>query len=417
MDIVRTKKVKFFRHYQYYLLGFVVIILGLFIQQNFITGEYGMNKEDIVIASVKEGDFTIKVRAPGVLTPKDIRWISSAVSGRAEKVWVKPGAAVKAGDLLFELSNPELMRSLEETRWELEAQEAENQADSINLEAQLLDQHAAVLNAKLNYDSIAMRLKAEQTLLTNGEQFISTIAHQQTKLEHEQTLQRWQIEKTRFSKMEERVAAQQTALTARLKKMRKILQSIEEQVDSLKIRASIDSIVQDVAIEIGQQVTVANNLAKLAKQDDLIAELQVPELQIKSVALGQTVIIDTRNNHIEGKVVRIAPAVNQNTVQVDVALISELPNDARPDLSIDAEITVAEIKNSLSIKRPSFAQSHRELSVFKLTRDGKSAVRTTIALGQGSVRKIEVKDGLALGDSIIISEHDELGRFNRILIQ
>lgn len=416
MDIVRTKKVKFYRHYKYYFLGIFIVVAAFFMQKNITSGEYAMNAEDIMIATVEKGDLSVKVRAPGVLTPKDIRWISSSVSGRAEKVWVKPGAAVKAGDLLFELSNPELIRSLEESRWELEAQSAESQAERINLEAQLLDQNATVLNAKFDYDTVAMRLNAELSLFNNGAQVISTLDHEKTKLEHKQTHQRWQIEKSRFNKMEERVTAQKIALAARLEKMRKILQSIEEQVESLKIRASIDSIVQEVAIEIGQQVAVANNLAKLAKQNELIAELQVPEMQIKSVTLGQSVLIDTRNNTIAGKIVRIAPAVNQNTVQVDVELLGNLPSDARPDLSIDAEVIVAEIKNSLSIKRPSFAQSHRDLSVFKLDPDGKTASRTTISLGQGSVRKIEIKEGLALGERIIISQHDELSNFNRILI-
>lgn len=416
MDIVRTKEVSFYQRFKYVFWGILLLSLAGFAFFKGDWGTYAMAKSEVIIAEVKQGDLSVKVRAPGVLTPKDIRWISSRVSGRAERVLIKPGAVVKAGDLLFELTNPTLMRALEETRWELEAQEAETKAELLNLDSQLLDQGARIFNAKLDFETIAMRLKAELSLFANGANVMSTLDHEKTKLENRQMQERWKIEKARFLKMEEKIAAQKLALTARLEKMRRILQSQQERVENLKIKASIDSVVQDVAVQSGQQVQIGTNLAKLAKQKDLMAELQVPELMIKEVALGQLVHIDTRNNVIQGKVIRIAPAVIDNAVQVDVELLGELPRDARPDLSIDAEILVAEIKNSLFIQRPNYAQSDRDLSVFKLDPNGTIATRTTISLGQGSVRNIEVTQGLQVGERVIISQHDELKRFDQITI-
>jgi multidrug resistance efflux pump len=416
MDIVRSKKTKPFRYYKHIAAIVIFVCFTVYVQQSYTSGEFSMKKTDVIIAAVKQGDFIVKVRAPGVLKPRDIRWISSSVSGRAEQVWVKPGAAVKVGDLLFELSNPELMRSLEESRWELEAQEAETQAENINLEANLLDQKGNILNAKLDFETIDMQLQAEKKLVDQGTQMISTLVHEQTKLSHQQMHQRWKMEQVRYNKMEEQIVAQKVALAARLNKMRKILQSINEQAKNLKITASIDSIVQEVAIELGQQVSVGNNLAKLAKQKDLIAELQIPEMLIKGVSLGQKVMIDTRNNTIEGKVIRIAPAVYNNTVHVDVMLTSELPDDARPDLSIDAEIIISEINNSLFVQRPSYAQSNQKLSLFKINDKGNIATRTTVILGESSVRQIAIKEGLTLGEKIIVSQHDELNRFDTIIL-
>lgn len=414
MDIVRTQNKSFYQRYKYFLWGALLLSLAGFSFYQSDWGTYSIAKSSLLIAEVEKGDFVVKVRAPGTLAPRDIRWISSRVAGRAERVWIKPGAKVKAGDLLFELTNPTLMRTLEEITWELEAQEAETRAELVNLESQLLDQSARVFNAKLDFETISMRLKAESSLFESGAQVVSTLDHARTKLEAQQMAERWKIEQARFSKMEEKVAAQKLALAARLKKMRKTLQSQQEKVDNLKIYASIDSVIQDIAIESGQRVQIGTNLAKLAKQDDLIAELKIPELLIKEVALDQLVTIDTRNNVIQGKVSRIAPSVSANTVQVDVELMGDLPKDARPDLSVDAEIIVAEIKESLFIQRPHYAQSHRNLSVFKLDATGNSASRTTISLGQGSARQIEIKEGLNVGERIIISEHDELKRFDHI---
>ena len=417
MDIVRKPKKSPLQRIRWPLLSLLGTGVLYVLSQQVISSDFSTERSKLLIAEVEQGDFTIKVRGPGVLTPKDIRWIASSVEGRVERVLVKPGANVKAGDLLIELTNPLLERRLEETRWELEAQDAETKASLVALESQLLDQKSKVFNAKLDFETVEMRLKAETELFTNGAQAVSKLDYEKTKLQSQQGRQRWQIEQQRAQKMQENVAAQRNALTARLNKMRKTLQSMEEQVENLKVRASIDSVVQDVAIEAGQQVIMGSNIAKLARQDELIAELQIPELAIRDVALGQQVTIDTRNNQIIGQVLRIAPAVNNGSVQVDVALNEPLPADARPDLSVDGEILVAKLDNTLFVRRPSFAQSNRTAKIFKLAHDEDSAQRISVEFGRGSVQKIQVSKGLQAGDKIIISQNDEIQRFEQISLK
>ena len=148
--------------------------------------------------------------------------------------------------------------------------------------------------------------------------------------------------------------------------MCKKLERAQQQVENLKIVASIDSVVQEVAVEPGQRISMGGNIAKLAQQDSLIAEINIPELEIRNVAIGQTVIIDTRNNKVTGRVSRIDPAVVNGNVQVDVEFISQLPLDARPDLAVEGEIKISEISDTLFVNRPLFAQSQSETAVYIL---------------------------------------------------
>jgi len=127
-------------------------------------------------------------------------------------------------------------------------------------------------------------------------------------------------------------------------------------------------------------------------------------------------MVDTRNNKIAGTVIRIAPSVDNGAVQVDIALTAPLPSDARPDLSIDGEILVAKLNDTLFVRRPSFAQSNRSVKIFKLNVTGDSADRVSVEFGRGSVQKIQVKSGLSAGDQIIISQNEEIQRFNKISI-
>src|SRR5213592_1168618 len=74
--------------------------------------------------TVKKGSIVIQVRGLGTLTPEDIRWIPATTQGRVEKIILRPGAQVKAGDVILELSNPTLEQQLMDASLKLQAAEA-----------------------------------------------------------------------------------------------------------------------------------------------------------------------------------------------------------------------------------------------------------------------------------------------------
>ncbi len=173
----------------------------------------------------------------------------------------------------------------------------------------------------------------------------------------------------------------------------------------------------EMPLEAGQRIAVGTNIAKLAQQNSLIAELKVPEIQIRDVAVGQKVIIDTRNNKIEGSVSRVDPAVVNGSVQVDVAFAQALPDDARPDLSVDGEIKITEIADTLYVERPLFTQSKSSTSVYKVSKDGKLAERVEVEVGYGSVNQIQIIKGLLVGDRIVTSDPTRFQTYKKFRIK
>lgn len=155
-------------------------------------------------------------------------------------------------------------------------------------------------------------------------------------------------------------------------------------------------------MELGQQVVVGTNLAKLARQGQYIAQIRIPEKQMRDVAIGLPVVVDTRSSKINGTVSRIDPAVTDGTVQVDVALQGPLPKDVRPDLTVEAEITVTRLENTLFVRRPVFAQDDGSAQIFKVV--GNSASRVPVRFGRMSSQYIQVVTGLEVDDQIIVSD-------------
>jgi hypothetical protein len=293
---------------------------------------------------------------------------------------------------------------LEETQWELDELNAQTQALKVSLESQVLDQEASVINEKLNYERSLLTLTAQNTLLEQGINAVSQIDHQAIKIEVAQNKQRWELEIKRLAKQKENVSAQLLANDAKVKRMQKTLERAQQQVDSLNVRASIDAIVQEMPMELGQQVIVGTNLARLAKRDEFIAELRIPEIQIQDVVIGQKVILDTRNSQVEGIVRRIDPSVNNGAVQVDVDILGATPKEARPELTVEGVIEIVRIPNALYVKRPMFAKSYGDSVVYLLNEGGSGANKQAVTFGKASAHYIEIKQGLSLGQEIIISD-------------
>ena len=167
-------------------------------------------------------------------------------------------------------------------------------------------------------------------------------------------------------------------------------------------------------VEVGQQVTPGAVLARVVEPEHLKAELKIAETQAKDISIGQQASIDTRNGVIPGRVSRIDPAAQQGTVTVDVALEGALPQGARPDLSVDGTIELERLVDVLYTGRPAFGQTNSTVGMFKLDSDGKAASRVQVRLGRSSVNHVEVLDGLAEGDQVILSDTSQWDNFNRI---
>lgn len=389
-------------------------LAGYFIYSLQNTSDYQVARNTLRLASVNQGGFDIVVRAPGALVPTQVRWLAAGANGRVEQVLVKPGARVKAGDLIAELSNTELEQVYEELQWDLEAMQAQTSAEIKDLESTLLDQRAIELEAKSLFQSSELTLNAQIYLRERNQGSVSKIEYESSQMQTAQRKERWQIEQARTKSVQENVAVQIVAKKARLKKLEKQIERAGQQVEQLQVRATMDSVVQEVAIEPGQQLGPGANIAKLVQQDQLIARMLVPEIQIQQVALGQKVSVDTRNNRIAGVVARISPSVVNGTVEVDVEFTEPMPADARPDLTIDGEIMVAALNNTLFVERPAYSQNFRSMRVFKLSADGNFADKVPVEFGRGSASKIEIVSGLNSSDQIIVSDQSELDSYSRL---
>lgn len=411
MDIALTpKKPAYAKRIALSLIALVALCVAARALWVLSLADFSMDKDKLTFGQVQQGDFTVSVRGNGVLVPENIQWLAAETEATVIRRVLKAGHIVQKGDLIAELANPQLVQQLAEAQWELTATEEELKAAQVQQETDLLSQKSNVQNAKLNFERSQLEYVAQKDLIKTGA--VSKITFQRTQLETSQFEQRWQTSEQQYLKMQQNLLAQNRARQARLSQMKNRLARLQQRVDGLQVRATFDSIVLDVPIEAGQRIQAGANIAKLAQRDALYAELNIPELNIRAVAIGQQVLVDTRNSIIHGKVARIDPAVINGNVQVDVIFTQPLPSDARPDLSVDGEIVTAHIENTLYVTRPLLAQSNSYNALYKVREDNQFADRVDVTLGASSPSQVQILAGLQAGDKIVVSDPSRFQTYN-----
>ncbi|NQZ22524.1 MAG: efflux RND transporter periplasmic adaptor subunit [Colwellia sp.] len=389
------------------LIATVVLIALAFtfytISNKFTSAGMQVNADHLIYSKVLQGSLTISVSGNGILVPENIQWLAARVSGRVEQVVIKAGTRVSKGDVIALLSNPELEQKAEETRWDYEAFLAQFEALNAELESSLLQQKAQVLHAQFSYQSANLQLTAETQLIENNTGVVSEINFKKTQMNVSQLKRTWEIQQQLAEKFSLTMKAKVKAKNAELNKLSKVLQRAEERVAALNIIAPMNGIVQESDLKPGQRIAIGGLVAKIADPKSLFAELQLSELNIGEVVLGQTAVIDTRNGLVSGEVIRIDPNVNNGNVQVDIRILDTLPKSARPDLSITGKINVTELENTLYVQRPAFVRANVSSNLYRLDDEG-YARKISVKLGQGSVSQIQILSGLQVGDEIVLSD-------------
>jgi HlyD family secretion protein len=358
-----------------------------------------VDRDTQYIGEVSRGEMLRQVRGPGTLVPREIRWIAAQSAGRVERVIVRPGAVVEPDTILAELSNPDLMRQAEEARFGLEISKAELTELELNLRSQELDQKAAVASASATYEGARLLAEAERTAGV-----VAELQVRRSELSAGALKASYDIEVERLNQFGATVAAQLVARRARLAQDQNTFDRMREQVDALQVRAGLAGVVQVVMIEEGAQVQPGANVARVARPDELIAELRVPETQVRDVVVGQLVAVDTRNGIVDGTVDRIDPSAVEGTVQVDVVLTGKLPRGARPDQSVDGTIELERLPDVIKMGRCTYCQANSKVTLFKLVDGGQYAIRVPVEIGATSVNEVEIREGLVPGDEIILSD-------------
>ena len=374
-----------------------------------------VDKATVWSDDVKRGPMVLEVRGIGTLIPEDIVWIPAQTEAQVEKIVLRPGALVKPDSVILELNNLTLKKDVLDAEFQLKAAEADYANLKVQVNSELLNQKAAEAAVRSEYEQAKIQHEVDEKLAAEG--IGSSVTAQLSKVKEEQLGVRLKLEGDRTKNTEDAAQSKLQAQMSHVQQQKALYELRKSELEALHVRAGINGVLQLVPVEEGQHVTPGTNLARVADPKKLKAEIKVAETQAKDVVIGLKAAIDTRNGIVNGHVSRIDPSVQNGTVTVDVAIDGPLPAGARPDLSVDGTIEIENLADVLYVGRPVHGAPQSTISLFRLSSDGSEASRVNVKIGRSSVNTVEIKDGLQVGDRVILSDMSQWDNNDRIRLK
>ena len=177
------------------------------------------------------------------------------------------------------------------------------------------------------------------------------------------------------------------------------------------VRAPISGVVMEKRVERGDVVQGQTRLFAVADVGTLVLRVQVSELDVSGVAQGRAVDVTVDamgGQRYPATVRRVFPAADSSTrmVPVEVALTGTATRRLKPGFMGRVTFPLGERAGVLMVPMRAVVGPAEARAVFAVRND--RAERRPIRVGQTSAGMIEVLDGLAVGDTVVVAGVDEV---------
>jgi len=364
--------------------------------------------------TIKRGDLAIQVEGFGKLKSKEQRLLSAPDNAIVEEIFLKPGSLVTKESIIALLSNPQIKQQVKDANRILANTKTSYLQLELNQKREILSQQAQQEQLLSELEIAELKVAAEQQLVSKG--IVSELTFKRSQLDYRQLSRRLKIEKSRLLQLSAVHQKELEIAEDRIAQQAEQVMVIEERFNKLTVKAGINGVVQALPVELGQSVNLGEQIALVGSIDSLYAMINVSQSDMEQVLIDQIVNIDTRAGIVAGVVSRINPVVNQGMIAIEISLTGKLPNNARPELNVDAIIDIGTLTDTTYIKKPVNVTAGMKSKLFRLLPNSSQAEKIDIVFGQESNEFIEVTSKVNMTDTFILSDMSRWQENNNITI-
>ncbi|MEO7497125.1 MAG: HlyD family efflux transporter periplasmic adaptor subunit [Massilia sp.] len=367
---------------------------------------------EVMVAEVRRGSIANTINASGLVIPVHEEVVSSPIQTRVAKVIARPGQAVAAGELLLELDDREIRLAIDALTEQL-AQE-ENRIVGLGAEMEQKRRQAVGAIELLELDLKSAQVRRDRNeilrksgLVTGDDMLTSELNVQRVGIQLRQ--QRQLIDDTRRT-------TGSAIEGARLQKniLQKQMAQQQRQLDQAKVRAPFAGMLTSLMSEEGASVAAGQMVARVSELNNYRVEASISDFHARSLVPGQKVQVEHGGQQLAGRVQTILPEIQNGTVKLLVAL--DKPDHAllRNKLRVEVNIVTEQRDGTLVIDGgPAF--NGRGAQAAWVVKDG-MARKTTVTLGAGDGKAVEILAGARVGDRLIISDLTRVKEFDALRV-
>lgn len=408
MDI-QLKKKPWYVRYRLYLAGGVLLLAGLIYVIILASGPQRLriDADSVQLAEVKQAPFREYVDVEGVVHPILTLMVNARESGNVARIVAEEGSLLQQGDTILLLTNPDLLREIDDQRDEWEKQRISYQEKALEMEQKSLTLKQQTLEAAYELNKIRKSFALEQEEYRMG-------IRSKAQLEVSEDEYRYKTASTQLKMQSLQSDSAMTVIRRELlrndrereqKKLERSLQRMEELV----VRAPTDGQLSFVKVTLGQQVAAGENLAEVKVMSQFKVHASLSEYYVDRVTVGLLASVTYQGKRYALKVSKVVPEVKDRTFDVDLVFTGEMPENVRLGKSFRVQIELGQPEQALVIPRGNFYSQTGGQWIYKLNADKTRARRVPVIIGRQNPLQYEITEGLQPGDWVITTGYNNFG--------
>ena len=415
MDIKIEKKPWYIRH-RYYLLGgtaFVIFLIYV-ISLSFGPRKLRIETDNIQIAEVKNDKFMEYVDVEGLVQPILTIKINTREAGSVERIIGEEGTMMEKGDSILVLSNPDLLRSIEDQRDEWEKQritykekEIEMEQKSLTLKQQTLqtqyEMNRLTKSFALDKEEYKMGIKSKAQLEVSEDEYnykLQNSALQMESLRHDSA-----VTLIRKDLLKNDLEREQKKFTRSL-----------ERMNNLVVTAPIAGQLSFVKVTPGQQVASGESIAEIKVLDQYKIHTSLSEYYIDRITTGLPATINYQGKRYPLKITKVVPEVKDRMFDVDLIFTGEMPENVRIG-SFRVQIELGQPEQAIVIPRGNFYQATGGQWIYKVNASKTKAVKVPLTIGRQNPQQYEITEGLQPGELVVVTGYDTFGDAEELILK
>lgn len=352
---------------------------------------------DVVL--VTQGDMAQSVVTSGRIATPARTAVASQTTGRIERIGVREGDLVQAGQVLVQLRDDE-------------AQAALRQADAAVTEARMRIGQIQTVQGPVSEQQLQQARASDQQAqqeLARTQDLIRQGFVSQSRLDEARRIanssRAAMLAATTQAQGNRVGGAEQALAQARLAQALAARSAAAARLDQLSLRAPAAATVITRAADPGDTAQAGRALLTLAGSGETRIDASVDEKNLQFLQLGQVANATAdayADRHFPARLRYIAPSVDAQRGTVEIRLQVEPAVDyLRPDMTVSVEIVTARAANAVMLASDALRRDANGTLFVLLNRAGR-ARQVTVQVGLQGTGTTQIVSGLAAGDRVIL---------------
>lgn len=367
---------------------------------------------NVHIAMADCGDVERSLVGQGVVEPFYREVVTAPVAMELRSILVKPGDRVSPSDTLVIPAIKEMMArvqslqdevSLKKNRVARAHEEKYQKRRDLMVDLMMDSIHICQLEAQLNDEKYLFKIGGGSRQRVEQ----AEIACQMARLNNMKLQQGY----ASFEKLQKLDVA---SLSMELSLKQQQLLQIKQQLSNTWIRPAFEGLVARVMVTPGERLIQGQALLELVDATRFKVEGEMSARYANRMKVGMTATIKVNQTILSGALSAIYPMAQEGVVKYSVKLKEPENRLLRPGMRVEVRLVQSVVSQCVRIPTADyyFGEGYTELFVL----EGDKLVKRKVRLGGAGFNYVEVIEGIASGEEVVISKsfNEEYKRYNSV---